>query len=261
MLHTNLFEFWQCRQEAEDLYYCPQHSSYIVPLSFVSRAGCLVRTTIISHLGIEIAHVWTTKLTMKGLFESRRDWLALQGAFWSLVMLSVTYTQVFPQRFILIFQSGSCQECVSSLDKKRLSTYSLSKSLCSWAIQLPFFCSKWNGSVPQVTTGQRRLGHMYMDWWGIEHIKSPWLYARQTFAELSTCDLRGAYTILYLTIWWYLLCSFHLWPSEVESLVPLADGMSGMAKNSCSHVGSTVQSSKTVPSWLHVILTTALTWT
>lgn len=130
MFHAHRFEFWQCRHAAKDLYCCFQHSSYIASLLFVPRAGCPVRTTIISHLGVEIARVRTTKLRMKGLLEGRRDWLALQGALWSLVMLSVTYTQVFPQRIILIFQSGSCQERVSSLDKKRPSTYSLSKSLC-----------------------------------------------------------------------------------------------------------------------------------
>lgn len=86
------------------------------------------------------------------------------------------------------------------------------------------------------------------------------LWARETFGGPSTCDLRGVYTTLYLTAWCLSWCC-HLWPSEVESLIPLADSRSGMGENDCSHVNSTAQSTRHVPSWPHVILTAALRWT
>lgn len=103
---------------------------------------------------------------------------------------------------------------------------------------------KWDGSVPQTAIGWRGLGHSRVAWWVMKHIKRPWLCARETFTELSTCDLRQVSTTLNLTAWWCLPVCCHLWPSEVESVIPLADSMSGLGKNDSSHGGSTVQSTK-----------------
>lgn len=75
----------------------------VINISLILILSCLslqlaghVRATIASQLGVEVACLWTTKLTMKGLLEGKRNWLALQGAFRPLAMLSITYTQVYP---------------------------------------------------------------------------------------------------------------------------------------------------------------------
>lgn len=133
MLHEQLYFNFDNADRQLRIYIAIVNIALILFLSCLSlQLAALASATVTLHLGIKIAYLWTTNMTMKWILEDRRDWLALQASLRPLAMLSVTYMQILPDPklslknrfciFFSVFWNVSCYACVSSLGKMKISS-------------------------------------------------------------------------------------------------------------------------------------------